>query len=580
MTATPSFYLLVALTDAAPSDESLATRLCHSTAAAGFQGLMITAGSLSDPADPEQLLTLWRKAAEDTVLSLWWRADTREATAACLAAHPRNRERLLVPEGQSDSLVERELSSAEVASLDLNPFLRQHVERVVASGSSSLAGILTELCLPEELPAPPCFFAGESFCGEFRDRCRYDLRQRLAALTADTEDRLRVLLDYHSVRADLAFRSLSTLKTEAERQRHELEVGPFPPVTGEVSRDLWTGTADYFRFASLTATGAFVSLASDRPAEQHWRLALARSLAKFHPRQASWVFGEPAAFQSEATCTEILMASHRHVVVGGRIEEALAQLEGGSLGVPTDWISKRDFVLSHAPSPMVKANVAVVYNWRVPAVLSMEDARAYQDSLVGLTVSLAKAGIAFDIIAPELMTTAEEPTDDGGFRRREEVYDGVLYPWPLVHDRLDWEVLCEFIAQGGRALSYGRAPAALTDGTPIADGVAQLFDGGLDADDGGHQLSRTGKSLHCAEDLGREAPERVLQALQEIGIPRLYEVPAGNAAALRGSVLFLASRTESPVQGPVRVGNRDYIVDRPTSLCAIDTTTGKIATWD
>lgn len=121
-----------------------------------------------------------------------------------------------------------------------------------------------------------------------------------------------------------------------------------------------------------------------------------------------------------------------------------------------------------APLPS-KANVAVIYHWRTLAALPSPQAESYRGSLVTLAQALSHRGVAFDIVPPEVITMAMEVTENGGLQSPVETYDAVIYPYPLIHVKPDWETLRFFIENNGRILLYGPAPRYLVNGASVRE---------------------------------------------------------------------------------------------------------------
>ncbi|MCS6858941.1 MAG: hypothetical protein NZT92_01315 [Abditibacteriales bacterium] len=124
----------------------------------------------------------------------------------------------------------------------------------------------------------------------------------------------------------------------------------------------------------------------------------------------------------------------------------------------------------HPTAPVTsKAHVAVIYNWLTLAALPSPQAEAYRCSLATLAQVLSQRGVAFDIIPPEVLTRATDVTENGGLQSQVETYDAVIYPYPLVHTKPDWETLKFFIESNGRTLLYGPAPRQLVNGASLRE---------------------------------------------------------------------------------------------------------------
>jgi hypothetical protein len=351
------------------------------------------------------------KAAHGQGLKVWLCLDPRQAVDVFLHQHPTKRQTAVVYD--NGRFHHHPLRAFDYAALEVNAFVKQllaHYRRAVPQ----LHGIWCE-APGHRADDPTIFFVSDDFYREFADRVvtgvfsrpAYDLRAKLPLLFEDTPEGARVRCDYFSAWADMVFRVQSTWRTEAARLwGNAIEAGLVLDCGESAAQQLRRGTADYFRFSRDTATRVF--LKGDE-SDAAFRRALERSLKKYHPRR------------------------------GGH------------------------------PCQPVAANVAVIYHWLTLAALPPPQAEAYRGSLVTLAQELSHRGVAFDIVPPEVITLAIDVTEDGGLQSQVETYDAVIYPYPLVHVKPDWETLKFFIENNGRILLYGPAPRHLVNGASVRE---------------------------------------------------------------------------------------------------------------
>jgi len=275
----------------------------------------------------------------------------------------------------------------------------------------NLCGLVVGSVIAPQIFAEHKHFYSPNFVHEFRDRHQYDWQEHFQT------DNARTRADYYATWSDILFRLQSSLAF-AFRHRCGFHY-PFiyrasPPQTG-VGEDL-------YRMAVYIADGVVVEHCTPEDMEFH----LARSVAKYVARNLCWV----------------------------------AQADG--------WLE------AILPSDGKCVDVAVVWNWETEAAMSPSLRLHYRRSLGAVCALLGANNFSFDIISPEVVTTAEEPTLSGGFRREEAEYRCLVSPYGFLFQPLDWEIMESLSAVGGRLLFYGPAPQITTTGQTLRESFAEL----------------------------------------------------------------------------------------------------------
>jgi len=255
-------------------------------------------------------------------------------------------------------------------------------------------------------------FYSPKFLREFRDRFQCDLRQALTPETAITRR------NYYAAWSDMLFRLQSSVARAIRCRR-----GPRVPIVFMDGSHPTHAPVDVYRLARSTADGI---IGDGNPPENVSR-AVARSVAKYLPRRLGWT----------------------------------VQPDGWLEAIP--------------PEASESVDVAVVWNWGAEAALDATLRARYRRSLGAVCRLLDRESISYDIVPPDVITTAEEPTETGGFRRREGEYGCVLYPYGWMLRPIDWEILESFADSGGRLLFYGAGPQVTTDGRLIAEQFGKLI---------------------------------------------------------------------------------------------------------
>jgi len=462
-------------------------------------------------------------------------------------------------------------------------------------------------------------FVSDAFFHEFKERHRYDLRERLASLAWDLPTSGSTRQAAVSTWADMVFRVHSMLRTQAAHHSgREANVGVCSGRWGVCAAEGLRGNADWFRFAAATQTGGFTGGAPLDEEATDWGVALARSLGKYHPDRlashASWdtdLAGERARPHANLLCAQ----SVRSILAeAGQSDLELTLAEQRCLATSNRrlaWTGER----TGFESP--RANVAVVYNWRAAARLWGEAAEAYLRSLRRLAGTLTKQGIAFDILSPDHLTTADDMTETGGFTRAEETYDALVYPWPVAHAPLDWEILLTYLEEGGKAVLYGlppelagadavgeafgeflgcsvpaasrfspsRQPLEFRGQTvPVVDaGLLAVLDAAGDprvATTAGATLGVRSQGANCwylSYDAGLMTPTLIPQLLDDLGVPRLFRASVGVRASRIGDLIVCAAEPGRSLLGVgIRVEGKSFAIQEPADLAILDLNTGAV----
>jgi hypothetical protein len=512
-------------------------------------------------------------------------------------------------------------------------------------------------------------FVSEAFFHEFRERHRYDLRDRLGSLAWDLPTSGCTRQDAASTWADMVFRVHSMLRTQAAHHfGGDVNVGVCGSGRGIRVPEALRGNGDWFRFAVATQTGGFTSGALLDEERTHWGLALARSLGKYHPERLAhhatwgaelagsrsrhlmnllcvqsvrwiaaetghlcahdggnstpaqvWNFRVPrsdsggAGASPHATVDATVRANERSQFHTFQCVELAADAarDWGKVSARFAWTGKR------TGFEFPRANVAVLYNWRTAARLWGETADSYQRSLCRLAGTLTRRGIAFDILSPDHLTSADDMTESGGFTRAEETYDAIVYPWPVAHTSLDWEVLLAYLEEGGKAVLYGHPPE-LAGAEAIGEGFGELLgvsvpaaarfgpsrqpiefrgqtvpvvDAGplatMDAEGEPRVATTAGATLgvrskggncwYLSYDAGLMTPTIIPQLLDDLGVPRLFRAPAGVIASRIGDLVVCADDWGRSLRGAeVRVEDRSFTIQEAADLAIINLNTGEV----
>lgn len=457
-------------------------------------------------------------------------------------------------------------------------------------------------------------FVGSSFRKEFKDRFGYTFAHHLPSLAWELPDSGKVRIDLASTRADMVFRVQSMLHTECRHRFGDgLNVGARNDGGVGAATELIRGTADRFRFSLATQTGGFTGGRFEDEPAMSWSVALARSLGKYHVHRyaANVSGGDKPTWEQVWHYTNLMCAQSVRWV---------ASPEGGGGHFPGEWMrlvnEKFAWVGERTEFSFPEANVAVVYNWRCAAWFGDVLADQYLRSVQQLTHRLTERGVAFDVVSPDLVTTADDMTATGGFTRKEATYDALVYPWPVAHAPLDWEVLLGYVEDGGKAVLYGFAPET-AGGAARAGTLGELLkcklpgpesfarcrepiefrgqavpvrNGGLlaqlpvpDADvstTGGRSLSVTNDTRTCwylSYDAGFMTPDVFVPLLQGLGVRRLVESPGGTTATLVGDKLVCVGLWGRLLRGATfTAGGKSVTIDAPTDLAIVDLRTERV----
>ncbi len=248
------------------------------------------------------------------------------------------------------------------------------------------------------------FYHSRCYMREFKDRYQYvPSAERLA------ED-ATCRRDYYSTWEDLLFRLQSSVAQEiwANYTTQIPIIHRYSHMPGHLS-------PNPFRITLKTSNGVLMDQGGGQLPH-----ALARSIRRYHPDAQVWIQASGSRISRVEDSTE------QHVV-----------------------------------------DVAVVWNWDVLAAMDSDQRMRYENSLAALMTCLQENHITFGLIPPEMITTAEEPTESGGFRRKEAEYRCVIYPYASVLRQIDWEVLESFSLQGGNLIFYGASPQKTIEGRDI-----------------------------------------------------------------------------------------------------------------
>ncbi len=347
------------------------------------------------------------KAAHSQGLKVWLCLDPRQAVDVFLQQHPTKQQTVVVYD--NERFHHHALRAFDYAALEVNSFVKQllaHYRRAVPQ----LHGLWCESpgYLADEATA---LFVSDDFYREFTDRVVTGIFSRPAY---DLREKLRLLFED-------------------------------TPEAIRVRCDYFSAWADMvFRVQSLWRTEA----------ARWWGNAVEVGLV------LNW--SESAAQQLRRGTADYFRFS--------RDTATQVFLKGDEFNAAFCRALERSLKKYHPLAPVKsRANVAVIYNWLTLAALPSPQAEAYRCSLTTLAQELSNRGVTFDIVPPEVITTAIDVTENGGLQSQVETYDAVIYPYPLVHGKPDWETLKFFIENNGRILLYGPAPRYLVNGASVRE---------------------------------------------------------------------------------------------------------------
>jgi hypothetical protein len=347
------------------------------------------------------------KTAHSQGLKVWLCLDPRQAVDVFLHQHPTKQQTVVVYD--NERFHHHALRAFDYAALEVNAFVKQllaHYRRAVPQ----LHGVWCES--PGYFADDPTiFFVSDDFYREFADRVVTGVFSRPAY---DLREKLRLLFGD---------------TPEASRVR-----------------------CDYF---SVWADMVF-------RAQSTWRTEAARLWGNAVEVGLVLDCGESAAQQLRRGTADYFRFS--------RDTTTQVFLKGDESDAAFRSALERSLKKYHPIAPVKsKANVAVIYHWLTLAAFPSPQAEAYRCSLVTLAQELSNRGVAFDIVPPEVITMAIDVTENGGLQSQVETYDAVIYPYPLVHVKPDWETLKFFIENNGRILLYGPAPSRLVNGASVRE---------------------------------------------------------------------------------------------------------------
>lgn len=291
----------------------------------------------------------------------------------------------------------------------------------------------------------PCVFTDDSlhhsrsYMREFKDRYQYVPSAEGLAEEATCRR------DYYATWEDMLFRLQSSV-TQEIWANYSAQV----PVIHRYLNKPGQLSPNPFRIALTTSNGLLMDQGNGQVAE-----ALARSIRRYHPDAQVWL-----------------------------------QVSGSQI------------IRMDDPTEEHVVDVAVVWNWDVLAALDPDQRMRYDDSLAALMSCLQENHINFSLIPPEVITTAEEPTESGGFRRKEAEFRCVIYPYASILRQIDWEVLESFSLQGGNLIFYGATPQKTIEGRDLRHDFEQL--------NGTH-------NTHCLDcDAGSMLPDGIVALFREL----------------------------------------------------------------
>ncbi|MBI3923703.1 MAG: hypothetical protein HY318_19945 [Armatimonadetes bacterium] len=198
----------------------------------------------------------------------------------------------------------------------------------------------------------------------------------------------------------------------------------------------------------------------------------------------------PNVFRMSVETGSELAIEERLETPESRVLDSLATSVRRLSGVKRSWRIDDHRVMSVLTgddrSPVFEA--ALIYNWDALVAMDAQWRREYVESFDTLCQCLLQSGITFEVVPPQFLTTADEPTESGGFRRGEVEFRCVLCPFGWLFRQIDWEILESFCLQGGKVIFYGDPPQSALEGTNLR----AAFDKLLNAKTGTRQESYTG----------------------------------------------------------------------------------------